>query len=588
MSSQIAQVKDAIDIVALISEKVKLTKAGKNYKGLCPFHSEKSPSFFVTPDLGRYKCFGCGESGDAFTYLQKTENLSFAESLRELAARAGITLESVPLTQEDHRKDRLKEILSLSKEFYHYLLQSHDVGQTARTYCTQRGVTQETIRLFGLGVSPDSWDSLMHYLVGKKGFDPTEVLDAGLAIRSPKGHFYDRFRNRLMFPLTDKRGQVVGFSGRLLDNDAKEAKYINSPETLLYHKSDLLFGYSQLSTSIRQSEEVVVCEGEFDVISSFQAHVSNVVAIKGSALSLSQIQLLSHSVRRICLALDADSAGIEATKRAIALVKESGVDVNLRVIPVSGGKDPDDIARSSPSKWREMVQKNISVYEYLIDVAFAANDSKSGDGKKEITKELVPLLSQIQNAVEQAHYVQHVARRLGVSEEIFEKELRKAKLPQSFAQSDDTKKGEDVRKPKNRSEVLQRYLFLVLLASDGVEFSSRLERLRQTGSFSGVYAKLLSVSSTVPVVDPLSFTQVLPEELKEFFTSLYLEASDLGGQVDLQSEFDGALEELTELLKKEDKIKLAKEVGELESKENLSPTEEAHLKELYLRMKGLS
>lgn len=588
MSSQIAQVKDAIDIVALISEKVKLTKAGKNYKGLCPFHSEKSPSFFVTPELGRYKCFGCGESGDAFTYLQKTENLSFAESLRELASKAGIKLESVPLTQEDHHKDRLKEILSLSKEFYHYLLTSHEVGQTARDYITKRGVTNDTIRLFGLGVAPDAWDSLLHYLVGKKGFNQDDVVDAGLAIRSEKGHYYDRFRHRLMFPLTDKRGQVVGFSGRLLDNSAKEAKYINSPETQLYHKSELLFGYSQLSTAIRQSEEVVVCEGEFDVISSFQAHVNNVVAIKGSALSLTQIQLLSHSVRRICLALDADSAGIEATKRAIQLVKESDVDVNLRVIPVTGGKDPDEIARSSPAKWREMVQKNISVYEYLIDVSFAANDVKSGDGKKEITKELVPLLSQIQNAVEQAHYVQQVARRLGVSEEIFEKELRKAKLPPTFSKPDGSKKLEEVSKPKNRSEVLQRYLFLVLLASDGADFPSRLEQLRQNGTFSGVYAKLLSVSVASSVTDPLSFTQALPEELKEFFTSLYLEASELGTQADLKSEFENALLELTEIVKKEDKIKLAKEVGLLESKENLTPQEEMHLKELTVKMKELS
>ncbi len=588
MSSQIAQVKDAIDIVALISEKVKLTKAGKNYKGLCPFHSEKSPSFFVTPELGRYKCFGCGESGDAFTYLQKTENLSFAESLRELASKAGIKLESVPLTQEDHHKDRLKEILSLSKEFYHYLLTSHEVGQTARDYITKRGVTNDTIRLFGLGVAPDAWDSLLHYLVGKKGFDQDDVVDAGLAIRSEKGHYYDRFRHRLMFPLTDKRGQVVGFSGRLLDNSAKEAKYINSPETQLYHKSELLFGYSQLSTAIRQSEEVVVCEGEFDVISSFQAHVNNVVAIKGSALSLTQIQLLSHSVRRICLALDADSAGIEATKRAIQLVKESEVDVNLRVIPVAGGKDPDEVARSSPAKWREMVQKNISVYEYLIDVSFAANDVKSGDGKKEITKELVPLLSQIQNAVEQAHYVQQVARRLGVSEEIFEKELRKAKLPPTFSKSEGSKKLEEVSKPKNRSEVLQRYLFLVLLASDGADFPSRLEQLRQNGTFSGVYAKLLSVSVAFTVTDPLSFTQALPEELKEFFTSLYLEASELGTQADLKSEFENALLELTEIVKKEDKIKLAKEVGLLESKENLTPQEEMHLKELTVKMKELS
>ncbi len=590
MNSQISQIKDAIDIVALVGERVKLSRSGKNYRGLCPFHSEKSPSFFVTPELGRYKCFGCGESGDVFTFLQKTDNMSFGESLRELAKRAGIVLEDLPLTPQDKQKDRLLEVLSLAREYYHYLLTSHEIGSDARKYLHERGTSQDTIKLFGIGYASNSWDSLQRYLIGKKGFTHGELLDAGLIIRSEKGSYYDRFRGRIMFPLTNHRGQVVGFSGRLLDKNVKEAKYINTPETLLYHKSELLFGYSQLSRFIRGSEEVVVCEGEFDCLSSFQAHVENVVAIKGSALTQPQIKLLSHSVKRILLSLDSDSAGIEATKRAIALVNESGVDVSLRVISLIGGKDPDDIARENPARWREMVKGSISVYEYLLNVSFAAHDAKTGDGKREITKEIVPIIAQIANAVEQAHYVQLVSKRLGVKEDVFLSEMRKIKIGVVTSETQASQKEKkNIEKPKNRAEVLQRYLLLLLFASNSGEFPKKHQQLISSDSLTGIYQKLLSQPSLVNgFFDPSSFVRELPEELKDMFATLYLEATQLENGQKSENDWQRAVEELTILSKKEKLKIIAKRIGELESEENISPQAEDELKTLRSQLLALS
>ncbi|MEK7458270.1 MAG: DNA primase, partial [Patescibacteria group bacterium] len=315
--NQVQEVKDAIDIVQMIGERVHLTKAGKSFKGLCPFHSEKSPSFFVTSDIQRYKCFGCAKSGDIFTFLEEYEGMTFAESLQELAGRAGITLERHVFTKDDVERQRLYEILSLAREYYHYILTEHKSGKPARDYLQSRGVAHETITTFKLGYALDSWDALQRYLINKKKYTRKELLDAGLLVQGNSNRPYDRFRGRVMFPLTDTLGKVVGFSGRVLDPKAKEAKYINSPETQLYHKSELLFGYSILKPIIKKEEEVFVVEGELDALSSYQAGVKNVVAIKGSALSDQQMRLLSRTAKRVVLALDADNAGVEATIRAI-------------------------------------------------------------------------------------------------------------------------------------------------------------------------------------------------------------------------------------------------------------------------------
>lgn len=579
MNDQIARVKDQTDIVALVGEHVKLTKAGSNFKGLCPFHSERTPSFFVNPSMQRYMCFGCHETGDVFTFLEKYDNMTFAESLRLLAKRAGIELAEYRESPEDQKRERILAALSLAREYYHYLLTEHALGQKTRDYLWDRGTTQETIKLFGLGTSLPSWDGLQKYLIGKKGFTTEELLDAGLILRSERGTYYDRFRDRLMFPLTNTRGIVVGFSGRSLNPDEKTAKYINSPETSVYHKSELLFGYSQLHRFIREKEEIIIVEGEFDCLSSFQAHVNNVSAIKGSALTQEQLKLLARSVKRIIFSLDNDKAGIEATKRAITLAHD--YDISLRVIPLSGGKDPDDIARSDPGRWRKMVKESVTVYDYLIDQCFLSHDSKSGDGKREITNELGPLIMGITNAVEQAHYVQKIAKRLTVAEDILFSQFRK-KMPRIQPMSAVSEKRE---KPRDREETLETYLFTLLFHMKGEEFVSHIERLHQLARHP-MLIKLLTQVTHPRMFTLSSFMNSLPEELKAVFFQLYMRDGETVEKQEKTKEFNASERELVELRHKKERESIAARITTLEEKVDITPEEEAQLHALQRQIMG--
>jgi len=437
--SQVQTVKTATSLVEIIGERIKLDRSGLNYRGLCPFHSEKSPSFFVSEAMQRFRCFGCSASGDVFEFLQQYEGMSFAESLKYLADRASITLESFAPTGEDAQRERMLGILDLTREYYHYLLTQHAAGEPGREYLKNRGVTQDSIKLFQLGYALPSWDGLLRYLTVKKKYALTDLDKAGLIVMANAGRAYDRFRGRLMFPLRNHRGQVVGFSGRVLDTTAKEAKYINSPETSLYHKSDLLFGFSELFREIKKTQTVIVMEGEFDLISSTQAHVNHVVAIKGSALTESQVKLLGRAATKVLLALDADSAGIKATQRAIEIV--STTNLELRVIDFGhapelkaaglGGKDPDEIARSNPKLWRQLTDQSVSAYEFLLRAALERFDVKTPEGRKSVIDELAPVFGKITHAVEQDFYIQKLAEALNVRADLVAKDLVKFSQPKT-------------------------------------------------------------------------------------------------------------------------------------------------------------
>jgi DNA primase len=314
MADQREEIKQKIDIVDLISEYVPLKKIGRNLKANCPFHSEKTPSFYVSPERQIWHCFGCNLGGDVYSFLMQIENIEFVEALRILAKKAGVALTEFVPTQTSELKDRLYEINHLAAEFFNYILTSHLLGKEALSYVSGRGVTKDSISAFKIGYAPKSWDSLLRFLRDKKGYKESEIEQAGLAVRSERGSYYDRFRGRLMFSLRDIRGNVVGFSGRVLDPEAKEAKYINSPETPIYIKGNLLYGLEVTKGVIRKEGTAVVVEGELDLISSYQAGVANVCAIKGSALTDAQVKLLKRIAGTIILSLDADLAGDAAAR----------------------------------------------------------------------------------------------------------------------------------------------------------------------------------------------------------------------------------------------------------------------------------
>ena len=353
--SQIDEVLAKTDIVELIGSYLPLKKAGRNFKALCPFHAEKTPSFIVSPERQIFKCFGCQIGGNALKFLMEYEKMDFGEALRFLAQRAGITLRDYRPGPQEAKRERLLQLNHLAAELYHFLLTEHRAGEPGRKYLAQRGIKKETIEEFNLGYAPLRRNLLEEFLVGKKGFSREELELSGLIFKNNKGQLGDRFFQRLIFPLTDQRGNVLGFSGRLIFPREGTGKYINTPETPLYHKSQMLFGLAQAKEAIRQEKKVLVVEGEFDMISPYQAGIKNVVAIKGSALTEEQVKLLHRFSEEILLALDEDSAGDAATRRGIQVALNEGL--NVFVVSLLGKyKDPDEAVRANLGFFKQRIK----------------------------------------------------------------------------------------------------------------------------------------------------------------------------------------------------------------------------------------
>lgn len=420
------EVKSRLNIVDVIGEKVTLKKAGRNFKGLCPFHNEKTPSFMVSPDRQVFHCFGCGKGGSVIDFVMEYEHIEFPEALEELAARAGVVL-SVQKSESPERKlkDTLYEINELASSYFTYVLTKHRLGEKALLYVKNRGISDKSIKTFGLGYSPNSWEALYQFLRKKKYSD--EVIEkAGLALHGSRG-LYDRFRGRLMFTLRDHRGKVVGFSGRVLDPLMKEAKYINTSETPIYSKSNVLFGLDVTHDAIVKANEAILMEGEIDVISSYQAGIANVVAIKGAALTEGHVHLLKRYTERVIFALDSDVAGDAAARRGIDIAEHEGMDMKVAVMPT--GKDPDEAAREDPVGLKKAMKQAIPIYDYFIASTKKRFDMETAFGKRKASDELLPVLVKIENSIVQGHYIKKVAQTLDVSEEMVIDGMKKVKSP---------------------------------------------------------------------------------------------------------------------------------------------------------------
>jgi len=428
MSDEKDLIKQRTDLIDLVGEYVKLTKAGSNYKGLCPFHNEKTPSFYVHPEMGIFKCFGCGESGDCFSWLMKMENLTFPEALQELAKRAGIKLTKFKPDLQSRNREQILQALSFAREFYHWLLTQHPIGKPALQYIKQRGISDSAIKTFMLGWSPNDWDGLQRYLINKKGFHIQTLIKAGLVVpKSGNQSGYDRFRGRVMFPLQNVRGQTLGFSGRIIEGVTQGSKdvgkYINTPETEVYHKRELLYGLEITKPEIKTARQVVVVEGELDLISSWQANVKHIVAIKGSALTAEQVAILKRYTDTLILALDMDIAGDKAAHRGIQTAEAAGLEV--KVVKIVGGKDPDEVAQTNPQAWQNQIKSAIDVYQFLLDSAVGRFGTQTATAKRKIAQELLPIWAEISSSIVQAHWVARLAQRLDVKEDTIWQEMQK-------------------------------------------------------------------------------------------------------------------------------------------------------------------
>lgn len=458
---QVEEIKRKVEISSVIGEYVELKKMGRNYKGLCPFHGEKTPSFMVNEELKLFKCFGCGVSGDVIKFLMDIEGIEFVEALEKLASRAGIKL--IRRKGED-RSDRMKlfDICSMASEYYHFLLSHHDVGKKAREYLKERGVSEKIIETFKLGYSLDGWDGVYKFLCKKKGFDEGLVEKAGLIIKGSYG-YYDRFRDRVMFPFYDNAGRVVGFSGRVMPGYTGEGgKYVNSPETPIYHKSDVLFGLKQAKQFVREKKRVVLVEGPMDMISSFAAGVGETVASNGTAVTDEMIKIISRLGEQILIALDTDEAGYAAIKRTVELAENQ--DLSIKVVVIEGGKDPDDMARNNPKGWKMAVNKAVPVYEFVMNRAFEKFGKKGAEAASKVSREVLPFLSKISNKVVLGHWMKKLSSELDVDEASVWEELEKYRKKGNF----ETLKKKDV-KDESRSRLFELGLSLVGLLFEANE-----------------------------------------------------------------------------------------------------------------------
>lgn len=456
----------------LIGEYVELRPAGANHKGRCPFHHEKSPSFMVHRERQFFHCFGCGKGGDAFTFMQEMEGMDFVEALRFLAGRAGIPLETLEDGAGASARTRIKEINAEAARFFHLFLLQMSGAAAAREYLARRGLSAETIEEWRIGFVPDQWDLLTKYLL-KKGFGIDDLTASGLTIRRDGADartgrgYYDRFRGRVMFPLSDVHGNVVGFTGRVLvETPESGGKYVNTPQTPVYDKSRVVFGLDKAKQAIKSARQIVMVEGQMDVIACHQAGMKNVVATSGTAMTVEQVQLLKRYADAVKIAFDADAAGLAAADRGIGVAIREGMSVKVIRIPEGAGKDPDECIKKNPLAWQKAVDDARPILAWWFDRAFLGKTASDPREKQAIADELLPKVAAIPFAVERDYWLRFLAEKLDVGVEVLKedlerlKQLKSSELKVQSSQKDDTP---HTSEKKTRLDMLSERLLCILI-----------------------------------------------------------------------------------------------------------------------------
>jgi DNA primase len=429
-----AEVKSRLNVVDVVGETVSLRKAGATFKGLCPFHGEKTPSFVVTPSRDSWHCFGCGLGGDVFSFVMQRDGVPFPEALKQLAAKAGVELDERS-RRDDVRKARLREVMEAAIAFYHAVLTKSKSGQPALDYLRGRGFTDKTIETFQLGWAPGGWDTMGRQLHERRQIRPEELAEVGLATARQNGRgFYDRFRARVIFPIRDQNGAPTGLGGRILDTAADDGdgynpKYLNSPATPLFDKSRTLYLIDKAKGPIRRADkQAVIVEGYTDALMAHQAGFDNVVASLGTALTPGQVALLTRYATRIALAYDVDPAGEKAGTFGVQALEgligqlagsETGVELDeVRVVRLPDGKDPDEVVRETPDRWREEVRTAEPIVDYLIDFQARQFDLKKPGGKARFVDAVMPTIRSVPNPVMRDAYLGRVRQASGVEERV--------------------------------------------------------------------------------------------------------------------------------------------------------------------------
>ncbi|MDE2212949.1 MAG: DNA primase [Patescibacteria group bacterium] len=468
MDSPVHEIKERLNIVDVIGSYVQLKKAGRSFVARCPFHKERTPSFHVSPERGTYKCFGCGEGGDIFTFIEKVEGIDFPTALKQLAERAGVQLPARgwqnTSPKEQEKEERLYAVLEKATSFYEEELGRHS---NAKEYILSRGIQENTLKKWSIGYAPASWELLSLKLLAT-GFSKEELIEAGLSVPSEKkrGEVFDRFRGRIMFPIFNTEGKPIAFSGRFFEKvqgsreDGPPAKYVNSPETTLFRKSKVLYGLHIAKEYIRKADCILLVEGQFDVVLSHQAGLPFAVALSGTALTEEHLRLLGRLSKRLVLALDADEAGIRSGLKSTAMALAAGFDVKIPII--KEGKDPADLAAKDPELLRSAVRTSIAAIEFFLQALRPGAKDERGY-KKLVEKEILPLIGALRSKIEQEHFIQLVAQRLLVSEDAVRAEMKKSasSVVQTDESQGDTRQAEDVQ-TGNMHVPLEKYAGMLL------------------------------------------------------------------------------------------------------------------------------
>jgi DNA primase len=540
MIDEVEAIKDKIDISDLISEYIKLIPAGANFRALCPFHNEKTPSMMISAEKNIFKCFGCGAGGDAFEFLMKIEGLEFPEAKKVLAKKAGVVLKNYN-PKEGGKKDRLIAASEMAAKYYHYVLLNSKNAQPARDYLTDRGLDEEALIYWQIGYSPDDWSSLYMFLK-KKGFSDLEMFDAGLIQKKKVGSgYYDRFRGRIMFPISDVSGNTVAFTARVSpqnEETEKMGKYINSPQTHIYDKSRIVFALDKSKANIKSADQAVIVEGQMDAITAHQNGFKNVVASSGTALTLDQFKFVKRYTNNFLFALDSDLAGQNAIDKGDSLAKaldlyvvesedsrgrkrayvdlDKSFNVNVRVVEIKGAKDPDELIKKDPDSWRLAVKSAKPVIEYYFDKALSGVDMSDVSGQLAAVRRLLPKVSKLNDSIEIDYWIRQLSERLGVSEEILREEMKKvSRISSSVKQSDVVRAEAVVDSVPKDYQLFSRILSLLIKYPDQlITVKDKLSTdYLYTDSVASFYNALISMD--IELSDDLDFYTYIKDKLKD-------------------------------------------------------------------------
>lgn len=554
MNSDLEEIKSRLNIIDVLGEYIRLEKAGSNFRALCPFHNEKSPSFMVSEEKQMWKCFGCQKGGDIFSFIMEIEGLEFREALKHLAEKAGVKLSGYD-PKKTEAKNRTLEILELATKWYEYQLWEGPGKNKILKYLQDRGLRDETIKEFRLGYAPKGWRNILTFLT-KRGFKTEEILKSGLLVSKDDKDHYDRFRERIMFPITDYSGKVVGYSARVAPGgDESQAKYVNTPETEVYHKSHILYGLDKAKSNMKEKDFVLLVEGNMDVIAASQAGIKNVVAVSGTALTPDQIKIIKRYTPKVKMFFDMDSAGYEATKKSVKLCLSS--DVNVEVVKIPKGKDAADMARENPKELLEAVEKSKNSIEYLLEESVRKNDIKNAGGKRKVSETMVDIIGNIANAIEKSHWVKKIAEKLETTEAALTDALKKVNLKNRI---EAIEKKNDEFLPRPKIEILADELLGILLAYPDV--------WREAMSRKQEFASMLKDSLLNLVLEKGESVDFNEEKLINILESAQKKRA---GELYFQKKFQvGLNNELEELNITDPKLELEKIINEIRKEKNRS------------------